>query len=62
MKPVKEKEVDIKDTKHVPKKDIPNVIIQLESEMNEAADKLDFERAIFLRDQIKNFKQRLEKK
>ena len=52
-KPVPEKEVDIKDIKHLPKSEIPNLIIQLESEMQAAAAALDFERAIELRDRIK---------
>ncbi|MEA2045315.1 MAG: excinuclease ABC subunit UvrB [Euryarchaeota archaeon] len=56
-KPIKEKVVEITDTKHIPKSDIPNVIIKLEAEMRDAAEKLDFERAIMLRDTI----QRLEK-
>ena len=58
-KPVKEKEVDIKDTKHVPKTEIPNVVIELEKQMQDAADNLDFERAIALRDQIKKLNERL---
>jgi excinuclease ABC subunit B len=53
IKPVKEKEVDIRDTKHVPKSEIPNVVIGLEKQMRDAAENLDFERAIALRDQIK---------
>ncbi|UCE73234.1 MAG: excinuclease ABC subunit UvrB [Methanomassiliicoccales archaeon] len=60
IKPIKEKEVDIKDTKHIPKKEIPNMIIELEAEMREAAEKLDFERAIELRDTAKKLKERLE--
>ena len=58
-KPVKEKEVDIKDTKHVPKNEIPNVVIELEKQMQDAAENLDFERAIQLRDQIKKLNERL---
>ena len=61
IKPIKEKEVEIRDTKHIPKKDIPNLIIQLESDMNRAADQLDFETAIFLRDKIKNLKERIQR-
>ena len=53
IKPVKEKEVDITDTKHVPKNEIPNVVIELEKQMRDAAENLDFEKAIALRDQIK---------
>jgi excinuclease ABC subunit B len=58
-KPIREKEVDIKDTKHVPKKEIPNVVIELEKQMRDAAESLDFERAIALREQIKNLYERL---
>jgi excinuclease ABC subunit B len=59
-KPVKEKEVDVKDIKHVPKSEIPNVTIGLEKEMRDAAENLDFERAIALRDQIKRLNERLK--
>lgn len=59
IKPVKEKEVDIRDTKHVPKTEIPNVVIELEKQMQDAADNLDFERAIALRDQIRKLNERL---
>ncbi len=59
IKPIKEKEVDLKDVKHVPKTDIPNLLIGLEAEMQEAADKLDFETAIRLRDRIREFKKRI---
>ena len=60
IKPIKEKIVDIKDTKHIPKKDIPNLIINLEIEMRDAADDLNFEKAIFLRDKIENLKKRIK--
>ncbi|UCG68947.1 MAG: excinuclease ABC subunit UvrB [Thermoplasmata archaeon] len=59
VKPIKEKEVDIKDTKHVPKKEIPNVIIELESRMRDAAEKLDFEKAIELRETVKKLRERM---
>jgi excinuclease UvrABC helicase subunit UvrB len=42
--------VEITDTRHIPKSEIPNVIIELEAEMREAAERLEFERAIQLRD------------
>jgi excinuclease ABC subunit B len=61
-KPVKEKEVDITDTKHVPKNEIPNVVIELEKEMRDAAEALDFEKAIALRDQIRKLNERLAAK
>lgn len=53
QKPIKEKMVDITDTKHIPKADIPNVIIQIEAEMRAAAERLEFERAIQLRDMLR---------
>lgn len=53
IKPIREKEVEITDTRHIPKSDIPNVVIELEAEMRAAADALDFERAIQLRETIK---------
>ncbi len=61
VKPIKEKEVDLKDVKHIPKTDIPNILIGLEAEMREAADELDFETAIRLRDRIKNLRERIGK-
>jgi Excinuclease ABC subunit B len=60
IKPVKEKEVEVKDTRYLPKAEIPNVIIDLEKQMRDAADNLDFERAIALRDQIKKLNERLK--
>jgi excinuclease ABC subunit B len=60
IKPVKEKIVDIKDTKHIPKKEIPNVMIEIESKMKKAADSLDFEVAIKLRETLYNLKKRIE--
>ncbi|MFH0906408.1 MAG: excinuclease ABC subunit UvrB [archaeon] len=61
IKPVKEKEVEIKDIKHIPKGDIANVIIEIEAEMKTAAENLDFEKAISLRDRILELKKRMEK-
>jgi len=60
-KPIREKEVDITGIKHLPKKEIPNLIIELESEMYEAADKLDFERAIQIRDAVKRLRGDIER-
>jgi len=56
-KPIREKEVDITDIKHVPKSEIPNLIIELEADMREAAERLEFERAIALRDMIKRLQE-----
>ena len=56
VKPIKEKVVEITDTKHIPRKDIPAIIVNLEQEMRNAADDLDFEKAIALRDRINKLK------
>jgi excinuclease ABC subunit B len=59
IKAVPEKKVDIKSTKHLPKSDIPNAIIELEAQMGEAAANLDFEQAIQLRERIKQLEREL---
>lgn len=59
IKPVKEKVVVVKDTKHIPKKDVPSMIKNIEKEMYKMADQLDFEAAIMLREQVKRLKERL---
>ena len=59
IKPIKEKEVEITDVKHIPRKEIPNMIIELQARMEEAADKLDFETAIELRDRVKRLQGRI---
>jgi excinuclease ABC subunit B len=58
-KPIREKVVEITDTRHIPKSDIPNLVIELEAEMRSAADVLDFERAIQLRDTIKKLEKEM---
>jgi excinuclease ABC subunit B len=60
IKPVREKEVNLTDTLHIPKREIPNMISEIESEMHDAADKLNFERAIALRDRIAKLKERIK--
>ena len=59
-KPIPEKEVDLKDIKHIPSAEIPNLIIQLEAEMKTAASALDFEHAIELRDRIAELQKKLD--
>lgn len=59
-KPIREKVVDITDTKHIPKSDIPNMIIELEAGMREAAERLDFEEAIRLRDLVKRLEKQIK--
>jgi excinuclease ABC subunit B len=61
IKPIQEKTIEVKDTKHIPKSTIPEMIQNLEIEMKKASDILDFERAIFLRDKIKQLEFRLNK-
>ena len=61
IKPIREKLVEVKDIKHIPKKNIPTMIIELETEMKKAANALDFERAITMRDRIQKLKQSLLK-
>lgn len=59
VKPIKEKVVEIMDTKSIPKKVIPNMIIELQKEMEDAAESLNFERAIILRNKIKKLQERI---
>ena len=59
IKPIRDKVVEITDTRHIPKTDIPNVIIELEAEMCAAAERLEFERAIQLRDTVKRLEKEL---
>ncbi|MBA2858366.1 excinuclease ABC subunit B [Methanococcus maripaludis] len=60
VKPIREKVVDISDVKHIPVSDIPNVIIELETEMYEAAEALEFEKAIKIRDTIAKLKKKIK--
>ncbi|MBN2251862.1 MAG: excinuclease ABC subunit UvrB [Candidatus Altiarchaeota archaeon] len=60
VKPVKEKAVELKDVLHVPKKEIPNLVIELSARMEKAAEKLDFEQAIMLRDRIRELEKRMK--
>ena len=63
IKPVKKQTiaVTIKDTKHIPKSEIPNMIIELTTEMQNAAEALEFEKAIQIRDKIKELEKRIGK-
>jgi excinuclease ABC subunit B len=58
-KAVRKKEVEIRDTRHIPKKEIPDLIIGMEAEMQKAAERLDFEEAIRLRDQVRSLRERI---
>jgi excinuclease ABC subunit B len=59
VKSVSVKEGTIKGTKHLAKSDIQRQIIELDAKMREAAEKLDFEKAIQLRDTIEDMKRSL---
>ncbi|MCA9477833.1 MAG: excinuclease ABC subunit UvrB [Nanoarchaeota archaeon] len=61
IKPVEEKEITLlKDDKHLPKKEIPNLIIELEAQMKKSAEELDFEQAIKLRNKIEQLHKRIK--
>jgi len=62
VKKVSEKEGVIKGTKHLTKSDIQRQIIELDAKMREAAQKLDFEKAIELRDAMNALTRGLEEK
>jgi len=46
----------VSDVKHIAKSDVPKMLIQLEKEMREAADNLEFELAIAIRDKMERLK------
>ncbi len=54
-----EPEIELKDTKHIPKKEIPKMVAEIEARMRKAADDLDFEAAILLRDRAEALKKRI---
>jgi len=62
IKAVKEKATDLRDVKHIPKKAVPEMLIELEAEMKAAAERLDFEEAIRLRDRVSALKARIGEK
>jgi excinuclease ABC subunit B len=62
VKGVSQKEGTIKGTKHLAKSDLKRQMIELDAKMREAAEKLDFERAIQYRDAIAELQRALDKK
>ncbi len=62
VKSVSLKESKIKGTKHLAKSDISRQIIELDAQMREAAEKLEFEQAIELRDTISELTMALSRK
>ena len=62
VKKVSQKERIIKGSKHMAKSDVQRQIIDFDAEMREAAERLDFERAIQLRDAIRDLSKSLKTK
>ena len=61
-KPIEEQQIILRDIKHIPDKEKERLISQMELEMRASAEKLDFELAIALRDQISALKKELNAK
>ena len=61
IKKVDNPEIELRDIMHIAKNDIPSIIKDLESRMDKAANDLDFESAIMIRDRINALKNRKEK-
>ena len=57
-KPIPDKDVDVRDIRHIPKQDIPNLVVELEALMKVAAENLEFEEAIRIRDRLRSLKER----
>jgi len=62
IRPIEEQMLVLKGTKHIPNKEKERLIPQIEVEMRAAAERLDFELAIALRDQIASMKKEIERK
>lgn len=62
VKSISQKEGVIKGTKHLAKADIQRQIIEIDAQMREAAEKLDFEKAIQLRDLMQELTKSLGQK
>lgn len=60
VKSISPKEGTIKGIKHMAKLDVQKLVIKLDTEMREAAEKLEFEKAIQLRDQIEELQKSME--
>ena len=59
VKSVSQKEGTIKGIRHLAKSDVQRLLIDLDAKMREAAEKLDFEKAIQFRDSIEEIKKTL---
>lgn len=60
VKAIKEGEVDLSDVLAIPRDNIPALLVELDAEMNLAAEQLEFEKAIVLRDRIRQLEHRLQ--
>jgi len=60
IRKIEEQKFIVKDTKHIPVAEKIRLLPQLEKEMHEAADSLNFEYAISLRDRIDDIKKSME--
>jgi excinuclease ABC subunit B len=58
-KPIEEQKIILKDTKHIPNAEKKRMIPQIEKEMKQAAEDLNFELAIELRDQLNRLKKEM---
>jgi excinuclease ABC subunit B len=61
VKDVAKKRSEIKDTKHLPKSEIQQRLIELDAKMRSYAARLEFEKAIQLRDRIKELEKSLDR-
>ena len=61
IKPIQDSQVKIKTIKHIAKSQIPAMIATLDADMKNAAEKLDFEKAMELRDEIENLRKQVQK-
>jgi len=59
IKSIEEQSIIIKDTRHIPNKEKERLVVQMEVEMRAAAERLDFEMAIAIRDQIASMQKEL---
>lgn len=63
VKKISEEQIaELSDVDSVPSSNIPELLVELESQMNLAAEKLEFEKAIVLRDKIMGLEKRLKGK
>ncbi|MFP4118824.1 MAG: excinuclease ABC subunit UvrB [Candidatus Woesearchaeota archaeon] len=61
QKPVEPEEIKSLSSKSLPSKDIPKAIIDLEAQMKKAAENLEFEEAIRLRDEVNKLREKQAK-